>query len=152
MMRTRTSGILLLVSTPALASDMNLGGRYTDVGGDVVVISQSGQSLSVLPDMKKVPSPARESLGEIKLTGKVVMQPEMQFQLTASYHKTVEPSPHGKLKVTVEFSAQGQQTDEGLVMKACEWEAHTIVYADGEIAGSENLAEKCVGLWKKSAP
>lgn len=152
MTRAQTLGLLLLLSPPSLASDMNLSGRYRDVGGDVVVISQAAQSLSVLPDMEEMPSPAREYLGEIKLTGKAVEQPEKQFHLTASYRNTVEPNPHLKLKMTVEFSAQGQQTDEGLVMKVCEWKAHMIVYADGEIAGSENLAEKCVGLWKKSPP
>jgi hypothetical protein len=150
MLRTSICALLVFGTASALAADMNLSGRYLDASGDPVVISQSGQSLSLIPNMKEMPEQARQFLGEIKLTGTIKTQGEDQFAMQATFRNTIEPIANMKLKMTVEFAANGSQSPEGLVMKACEWKAQMTVYSGGEIAGSEDLSEKCVGLWKKN--
>lgn len=139
----------LFIASQAAASDRNLSGRYVDVKGAPVVLSQAGKSLSVQPDMKGRPEQVRQFLPEIKLTGTVTPLGDAGFALSANYLTTVKATPDMKLKVTVEFNSTGEQSTEGLIMKTCEWQANLIVFSQGEIAGSENHVEKCVGLWKR---
>lgn len=139
----------LLLTSPSWAADANVSGHYVDVGGDPIVLSQSGESLSVTPDMKELPEQARQFLGEIKLTGTIKMHGDKAFEMDAAYSNTIEPIPGMKLEMKVDFDATGDRLPDGLNMKNCEWKANLVVSSGGEIAGSENLSEKCVGLWKK---
>jgi hypothetical protein len=88
-------------------------------------------------------------LGDLLVEGTISEQAGGAFDIDAQYDRELKPNPNVKVKLRIEFDAEAHPTEQGLHMKKCEWKVTMVIFSGGEIAGSENKTEKCVGLWKK---
>jgi hypothetical protein len=142
---------LSLLSASALAADStSISGRYLDGDGDPIDITHVDGSIILKPDPSQanLPPQAKEMLGDLQLKGTLKSEGE-SFDISAKYEREISPNPNVKLKLKILFDAKGKPNEQGLLMKSCEWRMSMTIFSGGEVAGSENKSEKCVGLWKK---
>lgn len=142
--------IVLSAASTALGDSKNITGRYLDVDGDPIDIQHQGAKVTLRPDAsgRDLPPQAKQVLGDLKVQGTIRPNGE-GFDIDAAYEHVLEPNPNVKMKFKVLFDANAHPTEGGLHMKSCEWDFTMVIFSGGEIAGSENKKEKCVGLWKK---
>lgn len=155
MMPSRKSTFLFLITSfsaaSAWADSKSVSGRYLDVDGDPIDIVHEGSKVTLKPDASKhdLPPEAREVLGNLLLEGKISEKTGGAFDINAKYSQELRPNPHVKLQFKVDFDAEAHPHEQGLHMKTCEWRITMVIFSGGEIAGSENKTEKCVGMWKR---
>lgn len=143
---------VVLASHPAAADESkNISGTYRGTDGDSVTIVHSGSSVRVKPDAsaEDLPEQVRSLLKDIELSGSIATDAASGFTIDAQFSKVFEPAPTMKVNFKLTLNAKGAPIEQGLDMKACEWELTMHVFAHGEIAGSENRTQSCAGLWKK---